>query len=214
MAEYHKYVFDHKARTFIGKFEEMYQQETVSNFDSWHQEDSRQLNRNIALAILDGYNFETVLDIGAGKGALTHHLKKRNNRVVGLDISPTAVSVAQSRFPDIEFDVVDVNDVRAFDAYFGTAFGSHLQGSVVNLVFSAECLSFIENWRNLINSLHSRTRYLMIILNIPDEPIGFIKNPKILEEEVRKYFEIIESVLLQKSQFIVLLCENLSLKRN
>jgi hypothetical protein len=36
----------------------------------------------------------------------------------------------------------------------------------------------------------------MIILNIPDEPIGFIENPKILEEEVSKYFEIIESVLL------------------
>jgi len=172
MAEYHKYVFDHKARTFIGKFEEMYQQETVSNFDSWHQEDSRQLNRNIALSILDGYNFETVLDIGAGKGALTHHLKKRNNRVVGLDISPTAVNVAQSRFPDIEFDVVDVNDVGAFKAYFGTTFGSHLQGSVVDLVFTAECLSYIENWRDLIASISSRTRYLMVVLFIPENLLG------------------------------------------
>jgi 2-polyprenyl-3-methyl-5-hydroxy-6-metoxy-1,4-benzoquinol methylase len=214
MAEYHKYVFDHSARTFVGKFDEMYQQETVANFDSWHQEDSRQLNRNIGLSLLDGYNFETILDIGSGKGALTHHLKKRNNRVLGLDISPTAVNVAQARFPDITFDVVDVNDIGAFEYYFDVILVKHLKVKVTDLVFIAECLSYIRNWRNLINSLHSKTRYLMIILNIPDEPIGFIENPKILEEEVSKYFEIIESVLLQKSQFIVLLCENLSLKRN
>lgn len=117
MAEYHKYVFDTERRAFVGKFEEMYQQENVANFDSWHQEDSRQLNRKIALDMLDQFNFNTILDIGCGKGALTHLLKKRNNRVIGVDISPTAIEVARSRFPDINFDAVDVSDLDAFDVF-------------------------------------------------------------------------------------------------
>ena len=73
MAEYHKYVFDINKREFIGKFDEMYQDEAISCFDSWHQEDTRQLNRKVALNLLDNYNFKTIIDIGSGKGALTHH---------------------------------------------------------------------------------------------------------------------------------------------
>jgi hypothetical protein len=60
MAEYHKFVFDFENRSFVGQFEEMYQQEKVSNFDSWHQEDSRQLNRKIALSIMENYNFRSM----------------------------------------------------------------------------------------------------------------------------------------------------------
>ncbi|MBT6049895.1 MAG: class I SAM-dependent methyltransferase, partial [Candidatus Scalindua sp.] len=107
MAEYHKYIFDTDKREFVGSFENMYQHETKVNFDSWHQEDSRQLNRKIALAILEEWNFQTIIDVGAGKGTLTHLLKKRNNQVVGLDVSSTAVEMAKARFQDIEFDVVD-----------------------------------------------------------------------------------------------------------
>lgn len=36
MAKYHKYVFDTDNRRCVGKFEEMYQQEKIANFDSWH----------------------------------------------------------------------------------------------------------------------------------------------------------------------------------
>jgi len=117
MAEYHKYIFDTDKREFVGSFENMYQHETKVNFDSWHQEDSRQLNRKIALAILEEWNFQTIIDVGAGKGTLTHLLKKRNNQVVGLDVSSTAVEMAKARFQDIEFDVVDVNDVGKVHEY-------------------------------------------------------------------------------------------------
>lgn len=128
MAEYHKYVFDTNNRRFVGKFEEMYQQERIANFDSWHQDDTRQLNRKIALEILGGYNFENIIDIGAGKGALTHQLKKLNNHVLGLDISPTAIEVARACFPDIEFDVAYVNDLPWFTTYLDNRYGGTLAG--------------------------------------------------------------------------------------
>jgi hypothetical protein len=42
----------------------MYQHEKIANFDIWHQDDSRQLNREIALDILCSYNFQRIVDIG------------------------------------------------------------------------------------------------------------------------------------------------------
>ena len=77
MAKYHKYVFDLKRRKFIGDFDKMYQNESKENFDSWHQDDTRQLQRKIDLSILEDYNFTSILDIGCGKGSLTHILKKK-----------------------------------------------------------------------------------------------------------------------------------------
>lgn len=114
MAKYHKYVFDLENRKLVGDFETMYQNESKENFDSWHQDDTRQLQRKIDLAILEDYNFETIIDIGCGKGSLSHLLKKKNNYVLGLDISQTAVNIAQERFPDIDFVSTDVNQVKNF----------------------------------------------------------------------------------------------------
>lgn len=128
MANYHKFVFDTDKRTFVGQFEEMYQHEKIANFDSWHQDDSRQLNRKIALDILGSYNFQRIVDIGSGKGTLTHQLKKINNQVLGLDISSTAIDVARARFPDIEFDVVDANNVPCFADYLSGRFGGTAAG--------------------------------------------------------------------------------------
>ena len=87
MTKYHKYVFDVKKRKFIGNFEEMYQSEIKENFDSWYQDDTRHLPRKIVLDILNGYNFKNIIDLGCGKGSLTHALKKKNNSVTALDIS-------------------------------------------------------------------------------------------------------------------------------
>ncbi|MGG7091094.1 methyltransferase domain-containing protein [Campylobacter sp. 1BO] len=109
MAKYHKYVFNLENRKFVGDFELMYQNEAIENFDSWHQDDSRQLQRKIDLAIFDEYNFKTILDIGCGKGSFTHHLKKKNNYCLGVDISPTAINIAKERFLDIDFEVCDIS---------------------------------------------------------------------------------------------------------
>jgi len=103
MAKYHKYVFNTDEREFVGEFEKMYQKEQAEGFDSWHQENSMQLNRKFALAILDMWNFSLIVDVGCGKGALTHLLKKNNNKVFGTDISSTAIKRAEARYPDIDF---------------------------------------------------------------------------------------------------------------
>lgn len=202
MAEYHKYVFDVNNRTFVGKFEQMYRDEKTGNFDSWHQDDLRQLNRKISLEILGQYNFGTILDIGAGKGILTALLKKNNNRVVGVDISPTAIDVARSRFPDIEFATLDVNNMKLLEEFVRD------NCPKVDLVFSAECLSYLSNWRDVIDQLSKITRYILLCLYIPKDPIGFVKSPEQLEDVVGQHFDIIEAVALKRSGFTILFGSN------
>ena len=202
MAGYHKYVFDADKREFVGSFEEMYQNEQIDNFDSWHQEGSRQLQRKIALSILEEYNFQSIVDVGSGKGALTHLLKKRNNQVIGLDISPTAVEQAKARFPDIQFSSIDVNDSDKFELFLKDFLKSHVGGG--SLIFTAECLSYLSNWKDFIQVASRNIDYLMVSLFIPKDPIGFVKTAKELELEICKHYEIIESVHLTKSGFIVI----------
>lgn len=197
MAKYHKYVFDLENRKFVGDFETMYQNETKENFDSWHQDDTRQLQRKIDLAILEDYNFHKVLDIGCGKGSLTHMLKKTNNQVLGVDISQTAIDIANERFPDIDFICLDVNDISNYTHLIDNMGG-------VNLVFTSEVLSYIQNWKELLNEISKTTDYFMISLYIPDNPIGFIKSEEDLVSEISKSFGIIEYISLNTTNFVVI----------
>ena len=107
MAKYHKYVFDKERRQFVGDFEKMYSAEKKDSFDSWHQTDSRNLTKKFCNCILNQYNFNKIIDIGCGKGAFTHMLKRNNNYVIGLDVSKTAIRTAKSHYPDIDFVQLD-----------------------------------------------------------------------------------------------------------
>ncbi len=204
MAEYHKYVFNSEDRVFIGDFQKMYQQEAVCNFDSWHQDDSRQLNRMIALDILSNYNFHRIVDIGSGKGSLTHRLKRLNNEVLGIDISSTACDIARSRFPDIEFCDFDVNNPHFID-FLDRKYGvlASRDGGV-DLVFCAELLSYVSRWKRLLEDLSFRTKYLLINLYIPENPIGFVESSDELVKYVEKHFHIIECIQLTKSRFTII----------
>ncbi|MGH2278607.1 class I SAM-dependent DNA methyltransferase [Aliarcobacter sp. ERUVET-7] len=196
MAKYHKYVFDVKNRKLVGDFETMYQNESKENFDSWHQDDTRQLQRKIDLAILEDYNFSKIIDIGCGKGSLSHLLKKKNNYVLGLDISQTAVNIAQERFPDIDFLSTDVNQIENFSSLMNKMGG-------VNLVFTSEVFSYIENWKELLVEISKSSEYFMISLYIPENPIGFVKSENDLVEEIEKNFEVIEHISLNTTNFVI-----------
>ncbi|MGB7403219.1 MAG: class I SAM-dependent methyltransferase [Arcobacter sp.] len=196
MAKYHKYVFDLDKRELVGDFETMYQNESKENFDSWHQDDTRQLQRKIDFALLEDYSFDKIIDIGCGKGSLTHLLKKKNNYVLGLDISQTAVNIAQERFPDIDFLSVDVDRIENF-----TSLTAQIGG--VNLVFTSEVFSYIENWKELLKEISKSSEYFMISLYIPENPIGFVKSENDLVEEIEKNFVLIEHISLNTTNFVI-----------
>ena len=188
---YHRYVFDEKRKVFVGDFEKMYQHEDIDEYDSWQQESGPgAITFQVSKLILDMYNFDRILDIGCGKGTFTQILKRRNNYVLGMDISPTAIKKASIKYPECEF-LVKAADEAALLGKF-------------NLVVLMEVLSYIENWRDLIYDLRGMTEWLYICLFIPDNPIGYVKSYRDLLDVVSDCFAIKTEIIIDEYSFCVL----------
>ena len=188
---YHKYVFDAGRREFVGKFEEMYRGEAIEGYDSWFQESLTSLPRQLSLAMLGRYNFNRVLDIGCGKGAFTHLLKKSNNHVLGVDISETAISKAKTKYPDIDFRVMSASRL------------SSLAGEPFDLVVATEILSYLGDWRAVIHTISTMTRYFYLTLYLPTNPIGFVKSFDELTAEVSKHFVVETELILNRDDILL-----------
>jgi len=188
---YHRYVFNADAGEFVGKFEEMYDREDVEGYDSWSQEDSRHLSRRLSLVILERHNFDRVLDIGCGKGSFTHLLKKTNNSVVGIDVSPSAISKARTKYRDIDFRTADTRSLLS------------LASEPFDLVVAMEVLSYVSDWRDVLGAISRVARFLYLTLYLPPDPLGFVKSFDELIAEVSKHF-VIETQLLVNNEQILL----------
>lgn len=174
----------------------MYQAESIEGFDSWYQEDTRTFSNQICLAIINEYNFHTVLDIGCGKGTFTHFLKKENNQVVGIDISETALNVAKTKFPDIEFLSVDLSkDNFTLLSFYEKRY---------DLIILIEVLSYLPNWREVLKALSNIGNYFLISLFIPKNPIGFVKSGEELVSCFNIHCKIIENIHLVTHQKTIL----------
>jgi SAM-dependent methyltransferase len=204
MAEYHKYVFDQENRKFIGKFEKMYLTEHMEGFDSWHQEDQRDLSKQIILLLLKRYNFNKVLDVGCGKGSFTHQVKKVNNQVTGIDISKTAIRIAQKKFPDVNFECVNLG-LKLPDL--------PILVQKYDLILFMEILSYLQNWQELLQEFIKLGDYFLISLFIPENPIGFVKSPEELGKFFKTHFEVIEEIQLLRARKTILFGKSLQSKR-
>lgn len=78
----------------------------------------------------------------------------------------------------------------------------------VDLVFTAETLSYLESWEDVVQTIAQHSKYLLISLFIPHDPIGFVRNADQLEAVVGKSFEIIENVSMKKSRFVVIFAKS------
>ena len=190
MNAYHPYVFDTENRSFVGRFEEMYRAEDKDGFDSWFERDLRPLRKQISLAVLDGYSFSRILDVGCGKGTFTHLLKKRNAHVVGIDSSETAIAKAAAAYPDIDFRAMDVDRLSALEETFDVAV---VMGT----------LAYIENWPHALSTLARMTKWIYIAEFIPSDPIGFVKSSSRLVAEIEKHFHIRTKILLDDDHTLV-----------
>lgn len=67
---------------------------------------------------------ERVLDVGCGTGHLTRKIAESGVRVIGVDASADMIAKAREAYPNVEFAVMDVNDLQfdePFDAIFSNA---------------------------------------------------------------------------------------------
>jgi SAM-dependent methyltransferase len=191
MAKYHKYVFDTEARRLVGDFETMYAAEDREGFDSWLGHDTRHLRLRVTQALLADYNFSSVLEIGCGKGTTAQFIKRRNNRVLGIDIAPTAIAKAQASFPDIEFRCMDANDIATLGERF-------------DLVSVQGTFAYISAWRDLLRTIAGMTDYCLVAEYIPPNPIGMVKSPGELISAFSEHFASVHRVVLNDEIVILL----------
>jgi len=106
--DYHQYIF--RRGRFIGDFEAMYRH---SEEVPWHQDRTAfSIGADIDIAIMKAKRYRTICDVGCGLGYFTNRLRTELKSpqgeppaVTGLDMAPTAINNASSRFPGIRFDV-------------------------------------------------------------------------------------------------------------
>ena len=78
----------------------------------------------------------------------------------------------------------------------------------VDLVFTSECLSYLRNWREFLHTVSHHAHFLLVSLYIPEDPIGFVKSHDMLETEISRHFDLIESVRMTKSRFVVIFAKS------
>ncbi|MFZ4714454.1 MAG: class I SAM-dependent methyltransferase [Bacteriovoracaceae bacterium] len=112
-----------------------------------------------ASSILKKYPSHSLIEFGCDQGDLLSKLDA--SQKIGIDLSPSAISLAKSKFPDLEFHVH--NALVPLEQKADILLDSHLYHC---LVFKEERLSYL---KNLKNSLNTKGKVLIECLGEPVE---------------------------------------------
>lgn len=101
----------------------------AKNWDKDHEKDTWWIegaDNFLALLPKDAH----ILDIGCAGGPKTNYMKKKGFQVEGIDFSESMIESAKKRFPDINFNVLDVYDLeklnKTYDGIFSQAVILHI----------------------------------------------------------------------------------------
>lgn len=185
---YHRFVFNE--RGLVGDFEGMYRAEDTEGFDAWGARDPRHLRMRLVKEIIADYNFPTILDLGCGTGSFTAGLKRVNNTVFGIDISPTAIKKARETYPDISFEV---NNIATM--HFGV--GSY------DLVSIQMVLAYIKDWELVLYAVRNISQYCVVCEYVPGRALGYVKSIPDLQEQFGMWFDIERKVIINDETAIL-----------
>jgi trans-aconitate methyltransferase len=76
------------------------------------------------LDLLETKPGERILDLGCGTGHLTEQIASRGAKVVGVDKSQEMIQQARTKYPSLQFEVMDAREIafaEPFDAVFSNA---------------------------------------------------------------------------------------------
>lgn len=81
----------------------------ITQKDPWDAGDAKDPSYDMKLDMLKSYApVDIIFDIGSGRGAFTKRLSTLCKKIIGYEISSAAVSQARARFPEIQFENLDL----------------------------------------------------------------------------------------------------------
>jgi 2-polyprenyl-3-methyl-5-hydroxy-6-metoxy-1,4-benzoquinol methylase len=172
----------------------MYSSEGLQNYDSWEQSDMNKLENEIAFLLINQYSFEKILDIGCGKGYFTSYLKKRNNRVLGIDCSKSAVEKSRMLHKNVNFEVQDMQQDMRTDYY--------------DLIVLNQSIYYIENWRTLLRVISNYCKYCFISFYEVEKPKTHIRCYKELKDQILLHYNIKDEIYMKSESNHLLLLES------
>lgn len=80
-----------------------------------------------------------VLDVGCGAGVKSKYLYEKGLQIVGIDFSDNLISIAKMEVPQVEFHILDMNNIEDlnmhFDGVFAQASLLHIsKNNIVNVI--------------------------------------------------------------------------------
>jgi SAM-dependent methyltransferase len=105
---------------FIGRFEEMYQQFA----DPWCLADAMRTSYRKwdSVITMRHFGIQSIVEFGCGLGFYTSILAQEGFRVIGIDVSQTAIAKAQARFPELSFRCDVVANLARYNDYDAVLF--------------------------------------------------------------------------------------------
>lgn len=103
---------------FVGEFEQMYQEFE----DPWHQTAPGYVEKSISRQIVANYvkifGIETLVEIGCGLGKTSDFIASNAGvKILGVDVSETAIQKARHNYPSLSFEVGDVREIERFFSF-------------------------------------------------------------------------------------------------
>lgn len=130
--------------------------------------EARPLERGLLQALVELAGPGMIADIGCGPGHITEFLARRHTSVLGVDLSPQMIAVAQESYPEIPFLVASMLDLPVVsDAWAGVA----ALYSIIHLDEAQRIQAFVELARVL-----RRDGWLLLAFHVdsPDFALGQI----------------------------------------
>ncbi len=92
-------------------------------------------------SMLPSVSGKKVLCLGCGTGEECNHIAQNGGSVTGVDLSRKSISIAQEKYKDITFEVMDMNSLRFEDSTF-------------DLVYSSLTLHYSEKLEDTLNEIY------------------------------------------------------------
>ncbi len=103
---------------FVGEFEKMYQEFD----DPWNQTKEgsveNSISRQIVCNYINQYQINSMVEFGCGLGKTTNFISNKTNiNILGVDISETSIIKSKKRYPELKFEVNDIENIDEYKDY-------------------------------------------------------------------------------------------------